>query len=146
MSLHLSNVTLLEITCHGTSVFLFRSELRYAKATGYLTAAMEVLQRNGIHLCVYAVVLTYYLKQQHFRAETIYTTIGLLNAVGMNILIYVSLAIRTAIQMNVSINRITVSTCFTLYYYMSGVNSYQYERGVIFCFIENSIASVFTVQ
>ena len=108
--LHLSNVTLFEITSHGSSVFLFRSELHYAKATGYLTAGMEVLQRNGIHLCVYAVVLTYYFKQQHLRAETIYTTIGLLNAVGMNILIYVSLAIRTAIQMNVSINRITVST------------------------------------
>ena len=65
--------------------------------------------RSGLHLCVYAVIVLFYIGNHHFRAETIYILIGLLNAISLNILIFVSLGIRTTIQMNVSIMRIKVN-------------------------------------
>ena len=91
------------------SFLLNSSEVHSVKVTSYLSAILETSSRHGNQLCLYAIILAFTLADQHFRASDIYITIGIVNALSVNVLLMFSLGVRHAIQMAVTVTRIQVS-------------------------------------
>ena len=88
--------------------FIPRSEIHTVRLASYLSAFLETVSRQGRYFCIYATVLFYVLTGDQFRASELYIIVGLLNALSMHSLLFVALAIKHAVQANVTFRRITV--------------------------------------
>ena len=69
---------------------------------------------NGRNLCLLPILLFLLLANHHLRADTLYVAVGLLNALRLNVLRFVWLAVRNSVQTTVSFKRIKVN--FVLFY------------------------------
>ena len=80
--------------------------------TNYLFAVQETISRYGRYLCLYATILFYVLSNQTFQPGELYMIVGLLHAISLHALMFLSHAVQHIVRAAVSINRIKVKSLY----------------------------------